>query len=130
MALTIAIAPPLGFVLLAALTRQDYHQCFSDEALKLSVAMRSEASIFAHPLGVAAFVPYGLFAVLVFFRPRLTAIVLWAGATGLLLVPFAFEDFHDCDRKGTDSAIWLLIAALPALFLWQVALFLTSRRKS
>jgi hypothetical protein len=129
-ALFCALVPLTGFVLLAALTRQDYHKCIFDETLNFTSAIRPELDFFTHPLGIASMMPFALFAGLIFVRPSVPTFLLWIVATAVLLVPLCVADFHDCDRKGTDSYIWPLIAALPAFVIWLVALYLSNFRKA
>ena len=122
--------PPIGFVLLAALIRQDYHQCFLDEALEIGAAIQTELKFFTVPLGIASMIPFALFGGLFYFRPRAATAMLWIAATAVLFVPLYASGFHDCDRKGTDSYIWPLIASLPAFLLWLVAIYLSNSRRS
>ena len=125
----LAFGALVAFVLLSARNLQDWQRCMEIPDAGLWQAARHEFVLFLTPVGWAATAPFVLFGALWYVRRRRVIHALWAVAALLLVVPNLVSDFHQCDRKGMDAALWAVVAAVPAFLLWIFALDLSSPQR-
>ncbi len=124
----LALVAPAGYLLLAAQGLQAHHLCLFGEPLGFRAALLQEARAFGQVPVLLAFLPFAGLALMQGRRPGPVLPALWLLALLLLLVPLATRGFSDCDRKGSDSVTWLMVASLPALVLAVLALALSARK--
>lgn len=123
--LALALGPPGAALALVWHADRDWHQCIGAGPKPWPIGPAEWAALAL--LVLMTVLPWAALA-LVWLRrqPRGRVLAIWGVMCLLLLWALLPPDaWHDCDRKGADAALLLMVAPIPMWLALLVALFLT-----